>query len=232
MRRLPLSATVNTRALGGYPAANGRCTAAYAFLRSDLPGSVTAQDAALLRRCGFTTVIDLRNDTEVRRQRCALDGLDGFAYRHLEIRGGGRLPKDEADVPLSYFQMVDENDSILPVFRAPCDAEGAALYHCVAGKDRTGVVSALLLLLAGVPRPDILADYQATHAYWHAILTRYYARDETFPINLIIPRLEYMDTFLDMFLGKYRSAQDYFSHIGLAGAEIRRLTEKLTGAAY
>lgn len=227
MRRIPLSTTVNTRDLGGYPTEDGRSTAIYAFLRSDLPTSLTKQDITLLKHCGVTTVIDLRNDAEVRRQRCAFERLDEFTYRHLEIRGGGRLPRDEADVPVSYFQMVDENDSILPVFRTLSAAQGAVLYHCVAGKDRTGVVSALLLLLAGVPRADILADYQATHAYWYEILTQYQARDAEFPINLIVPKLAYMDAFLDMFLKKYKSAADFFYHIGLQTAEIRRLQEKL-----
>ena len=72
-------------------------------------------------------MIEIRNVVKEFDGFRALDGLDGFAYRHLEIRGGGRLPKDEADVPLSYFQMVDENDSILPVFRALCEAGAAAL---------------------------------------------------------------------------------------------------------
>ena len=106
MRRIPLSTTVNTRDLGGYPTEDGRSTAIYAFLRSDLPTSLTKQDITLLKHCGVTTVIDLRNDAEVRRQRCAFERLDEFTYRHLEIRGGGRLPRDEADVPVSYFQLV------------------------------------------------------------------------------------------------------------------------------
>lgn len=62
-----------------------------------------------------------------------------------------------------------------------------------------------------MPRADILADYQATHAYWYEILTQYQARDAEFPINLIVPKLAYMDAFLDMFLKKYKSRPIFFT---------------------
>lgn len=123
--------------------------------------------------------------------------------------------------------MVDEQKTILNTMRVFAKAKGGVLYHCTAGKDRTGVISALLLLLAGVSKADILADYQISRLCLGSMLQQFCKSNKNFDINIITPKIEYMEKILDMFQQKYNSAEEYFSQIGLSASEIMKLKKKL-----
>lgn len=142
--------------------------------------------------------------------------------------GDGYIPESIEEVPISYFNMVDEQKTILNIMRVFVKAKGGVLYHCAAGKDRTGVISALLLLLAGVSKTDIVADYQISRIYLDYILQQFSKRKNV-DINIITPKIEYMDKFLDMFQKKYNSVEEYYSKIGLSDSEIMLLKKKLVG---
>ena len=101
------------------------------------------------------------------------------------------------------------------------------LFHCTAGKDRTGLFAALLLSLAGVSRADILADYQVSETYLADIIQR---------IRRVVPdlapfagasRSDYLDGCLDLLEEAYGSAEGYLRTIGVTGAELNALLKKL-----
>ena len=170
MRRLLLSNTLNTRDLGGYTINSRKVTRYKMFFRSDAPIQVSEEDIEQLLSYNITTIVDLRSDDEVQKKPCALKSDKRFEYYHCKIYGDGCLPKSIDAVPNSYFEMVDEQKTVLNIMRVFIKAEQGVLYHCSAGKDRTGVISALLLLLAGVSNVDILADYQISQAYLDSML--------------------------------------------------------------
>ncbi|NNU78130.1 tyrosine-protein phosphatase [Clostridium estertheticum] len=227
MRRFLLSNTLNTRDLGGYPILSGKVTTYNVFLRSDLPSQVSDDDIKLLLSSNVTTIVDLRSDYEVQSKPCALKNNISFEYYHCKVHGDGYLPKSVEDVPNSYFEMVDEKKTILNIMRVLSEANGGILYHCTAGKDRTGVISALLLLLVGVSKIHILVDYQISQAYLGSMLQQYCKSNKNVDLNIITPKAEYMEKFLDMFLQKYSSVEEYFSIIGLNDSEVLRLKTKL-----
>ncbi|GFP75409.1 tyrosine-protein phosphatase [Clostridium fungisolvens] len=229
MRRFLLSCTLNTRDLGGYPIDHGRATAYKAFVRSDVPHKLSDEDIQLLLSNNITTIVDLRSDDEAQSKPCALKDHNDFQYYHSKIHGDGYLPASVEEVPISYFEMVDEQNTILNTMRLFSKAKGGVLYHCTAGKDRTGVISALLLLLAGVSKTDILADYHISQVYLNSMLQQYCKSNNNVDINIITPKMEHMEKFLDMFLEKYNSVEEYFSKIGLEDNEVMQLKEKLIG---
>ncbi|MDP4144951.1 MAG: tyrosine-protein phosphatase [Bacillota bacterium] len=226
MRRFLLSSTYNTRDLGGYPIDAENATAYKVFLRSDAPIEVSSEDIGVLLLNNITTIIDLRSDDEVQRKPCALKDYENFQYYHCKMHGDGALPSSAEAVPISYFEMIDEQKSVLNIMRVLAKAEDGVLFHCSAGKDRTGVISALLLLLAGVGKTDILADYQLSGVYLSPILQQF-STSMNIDINIITPKAEYIEKFLDMFLKKYNSAEAYLSEIGLNDAEIQQLKMKM-----
>lgn len=228
MRRFLLSNTINTRDLGGYPIDCGRTTVYKAFLRSDAPIQVSDEDIELLLSNNIRTIVDLRSDDEIQSKPCALKNHKNFEYYHCKIYGDGYLPESIEEVPISYFKMVEEQKTILNIMRVFAKAKGGILYYCTAGKDRTGVISALLLLLAGVSKTDILADYHISQVYLEPMLQRFCKSNKNVDINIIMPRIEYMEKFLDMFQQKYNSVEEYFSQIGLSGSELMQLKSKLT----
>lgn len=229
MRRLLLNHTFNTRDLGGYPIDAGKATAYGKFVRSDVLAKVTDEDVDILLGKGITTLVDLRSDAEVEERPCALENDGKFRYLRCKIYGDGRMPASTEDVPVSYFEMVDEQKSVMSVMRALAEAPEGALYFCLAGKDRTGVVSALLLSLAGVPQIDISADYMLSHAYLMPSLRRLREQKPELPFHIMMPRVEYIESFFDLFYKKYRSTEEYLSEAGLTGAEITKLKAKLNG---
>ena len=227
MRRFLLSNTLNTRDLGGYPIDCRKVTTYKVFLRSDVPIQVSDEDIELLTSNNITTIVDLRSDDEVRNKPCALKNDKNFEYYHCKIHGDGSLPESVEAVPDSYFQMVDEQKTVLNIMRIFTKAKGGVMYHCTAGKDRTGVISALLLLLAGVCKTDILYDYTISEAYLGPMLQQFCKSNKNVDINIITPKIEYMEKFLDMFIQKYNSVEEYFSKIGLSDSEVLRLKNKL-----
>lgn len=231
MRRLLLSNTMNTRDLGGYPIGNGKETAYNTFVRSDVPVKLADGDLELLLTNNITTIVDLRNDEEVLRKPCAFKNHKEFEYYHCKIYGEGKLPACAEAVVDSYFEMVDEQTTVLSIMRVFSNANGGVLYHCTAGKDRTGVISALLLLLAGVSKEDILADYQISEAYLQIMLQQF-CETNNVDLNIITPKIAYMEKFLELFHQKYGSAVEYFVRIGLSDDEIQQLKRKLTGESF
>lgn len=230
MSRFLLSGTLNTRDLGGYPLDSQKVTASKAFIRSDVPLQVSENDKKLLLDNNITTIIDLRNDYEVENRPCGLKFDKDFQYYHCRVYGDGRLPHSVEDVADSYFEMIDEQKSILNIMRIFAKARSGVLYHCAAGKDRTGVISALLLLLAGVNKTYILEDYVISQVYLAAVLKQFCDSNKNVDINIVTPKPEYMEKFLNMFQRKYNTVEQYFTQIGLTENEVLQIKNKLTNA--
>ena len=162
---LPLQGTRNTRDLGGYPAGNGRTTCSHVFLRGDSTAQLTSADVQALLAYGVGCVIDLRSENETAAAPSVFRGQPGVAYYTVPLLDEaassgftGALPKGMGEV---YQALLDRNaaDFARIVHLLAAHLDKVTLFHCTAGKDRTGVTAMLLLALAGVPREAIVADY-------------------------------------------------------------------------
>jgi len=164
-RRLELAGVFNLRDVGGYPAAGGRTTRWRALLRSDALHRLNPAGGAVLAGLGLRTVLDLRTDAEAENAPSALDGL---ADRRTHI---SLLTGDLAALPLEldaiYRYMIDSCGDTIGQAITVLSEGGAlpALVHCSAGKDRTGIVIALILAVLGVPDDVIAADYELSASY-------------------------------------------------------------------
>ncbi|MFI9814602.1 tyrosine-protein phosphatase [Saccharothrix variisporea] len=165
-RHLPWDGCYNARDLGGLPAGD-RLTRRGAVVRSDAPDRLSAEGWAAVRAHGVRTILDLRNPSERGPEPA------GFTVLHVPI-------DDEDDVEMwteiwesgingtpLYFRPVLERKAHLlaEAVTAVAEAEpGGVLVHCAAGRDRTGLVSMLLLALVGVAPEDIADDYELSTA--------------------------------------------------------------------
>jgi protein-tyrosine phosphatase len=126
---------------------------------------VDSGGVATLSELGLRTVVDLRTQFEAETAPSALDGLPG-RIEHISILSGD-LQSLPLELDAIYRYMIDERgDAIAAAIKVLC-APGAlpALVHCSAGKDRTGVVIALVLAVLGVPDQVIAADYALSATY-------------------------------------------------------------------
>ena len=165
-RRIALPGTLNLRDLGGYPAAGGGTVRWRTLLRSDALHRLDDAGRAALAGLGLRTVIDLRTDEEVRAAPSALDSTGARTF-HVPIFSAaaiGRLPPELAAV---YRYMIDDCGTAIAgaIGRLCAGAALPGLIHCTAGKDRTGLVAALVLEVIGVPDEFIAADYAMSASY-------------------------------------------------------------------
>ncbi|SVE38448.1 uncharacterized protein METZ01_LOCUS491302, partial [marine metagenome] len=171
-RHIELEGAYNIRDIGGYPTENGYHTRWKMFLRSDSMHRLTEQSKADLVAYGIRTVIDLRTTLETQTQTNVFIGSSQVSYLHHNVIGDEYLPDEDrvitglpADsIRASYTTWLDlRQNAILGVLSSLADPTvRPAVYHCAGGKDRTGVITALLLGIAGVPRHIIAEDYALT----------------------------------------------------------------------
>lgn len=180
-RELPLRGVVNARDLGGLRTDGGRQVRHRRVLRSDRLTALEPADVTyLLDDYGLHTVIDLRGATEIETDgKGALPDAVSL-YRNTHVYGASRARLDLTEVSPdgSMFDRYREYLEHSPQSIAAAldlladDGHLPALIHCAAGKDRTGVVIALLLAIVGVRDEDIIADYAATTANVPALRAR------------------------------------------------------------
>jgi protein-tyrosine phosphatase len=157
-RRIALPGTLNLRDVGGYSTRDGGSVRWRALLRSDALHRVQA-GAPALRELNLRTVIDLRTHVEAEIAPSDLDDL-GAQVLHISVLGGD-LQALPAELSGTYRHIVDEcGAAIGAAIQRLCGPHALpALIHCSAGKDRTGIVIALILAAIGVPDNVIAADY-------------------------------------------------------------------------
>ncbi len=236
-RRIPMEHMLNLRDLGGYPAENGSFTAWRITYRSDVPHGLNAKEIQWFQDNDVRTVIDLRSDEEVRRNPVSLKGIDGFDYLHVNLMNqkdltsaSALLKGGEGLLERMYEGIAQMYEQMRQVMEKIAQASGGVLYHCSAGKDRTGVVSAILMSLVGVQKADIVADYQVSYTYLEEAVKRMQADYPELPAYLMESRPEVMQSFLDFFFAKYGSAHDYLKKVGLADGTILQLRRRMLGA--
>lgn len=226
-RRILLSSTLNTRDLGGYPAAEERTTQFARIIRSDAPYSLTAEDIRILKRCGVAAAIDFRSDEEAAQKPSAFEHEADFKYFRCPFAIGNRDPGSKEEVPPLYAEIIADYPVMQQIFKIIAEEKGAVLIHCAAGKDRTGIVSALLLLTAGVAVSDILVDYQISYTYRRHLIRKFLREHPELPPYLGLTDMEYMEQTLDQFFKTYGGIQNYLQRIGLTEEDMRQVKTKL-----
>jgi protein-tyrosine phosphatase len=257
MAWIDLDGAVNMRDLGGLATDDGRRTAPGALLRSDNLQDLSPADVAtLVDGMGLTTVVDLRSSAEAESEGPGpLDAVPSVTRLHLSVlpevgrrtdvvadalllrraQDHDRYPDDAmCGHYLGYLE--DRPESVTGALRAIAEAPGAAIVHCAAGKDRTGVVVALALTAVGVPADTVVADYAATDEKIEAILRRL-MRSRTYEgdlkgsaIDRHRPRPETMKAFLAQVQARYGGVTQWLADHRFGEQDLRRLRAKLVAS--
>ena len=215
--RLPLENVKNCRDLGGYPTPQGS-TRWGCFLRCGDMGQINEAERNYLYDFGVRSVIDLRTPEECDVSPNPISKDPRFAYLPFDLIPRTHpsehfLKSDLSRLTLGelYIRILDAKERVGAVLDLiAAHNEGAVLFHCTAGKDRTGVIAMLLLGLAGVSKEDILANYQISFTHLDTTVDVL----QRIPMNLLDSKPEYLIHALDHLEKHYGSFPAYFTACG------------------
>jgi protein-tyrosine phosphatase len=173
----PLAGAFNFRDLGGLRAAEGRRIREGVLFRSDTLQALTERDVStLVERLGVELVVDLRIGTEAVEEGRGPLAAANVCYLNAPLRDlpVSDLPAAEQTLHFYLEHLASPTPMLPTVLRVLAAAAGRpTVLHCAAGKDRTGLVTALVLHLLGVADEDIVADYLATEPNMPRIIERF-----------------------------------------------------------
>ncbi len=258
-KAIKMNSTRNTRDLGGFAADGGRTVKYRKLFRSDHLADLTPWDMHIVKALGISTIIDLRSTEEVLRQPDV--PVEGITHVHVPIKPDNKKllrGKPENENILAWIIHTDKNDNVLKatteqyqklvyhphtqkmlgLFLENCllRDDGAVLFHCTAGKDRTGMCAALLLSLLGVEKEMIRDDYLASNAHLAERIeeiVKWTSRDvkdekllsEVRLMCMIAP--EYFDTVYDAITRQWGSVERYAADVlDFDGEKIEALKER------
>ena len=227
MRRLLLKSTYNMRDLGGYPTQDGKVTKFGRIFRSDCPTPFNEADLEILGEKGITLAIDLRISEEIDKRPSGFATLAGVEYHNCRFALGDRSPESEEEIPHLYMELFEDFFNIKRVVELIAHSKGTAVYHCAVGKDRTGVISAVLLGICGVHNEDIMADYQISYTYLKHLVNQLKARYPEWPHWMGRSEMEYMEGALELLMKKYGTWEDYFKAVGFTEGVLGQIRKKL-----
>lgn len=228
--RLPLEKAYNVRELGGYATKNGSVTKYHQFLRSENLTDITKADQSFLLEYGLGAAIDLRGREESLIYPNPFRDNDQVEYINLPfitedvldlraVKEAGFKPEE------FYVNLVEYKEMVYEIFQFILkNEEKGILFHCQAGKDRTGILAMLLLGICGVSKDDIIANYEVTHTY---LKDHVELRIEEGLEELEFSKPMWIETAYDHIMEEYGSFRLYLMACGLAKKEIRRIRRKL-----
>ncbi len=238
-RNVELDGVFNFRDLGGYPTEDGRSLRWRTLFRADGLGRLTADDVETLRPIALKTVVDLRRAHELdERGRFPFESYP-VAFHHLpvidttwdrELARSENLPATEF-LHRAYTAMLAEGaPRFAAAFRVLADADALpAVFHCAAGKDRTGLLAALVLGALGVAAHDIVDDYALTQATMERFVARVRSeRDgdaliDSVPQTFFAAEPAAMTRVLDDIEQDHGSVRGYVRAIGVESDVLTRL---------
>ncbi|MCC8087999.1 MAG: tyrosine-protein phosphatase [Rikenellaceae bacterium] len=232
-KHLPMQGGYNFRDMGGYRNKYGKYVKWGKLIRSDELRNLTNGDLEYLASIPVRTVVDFRSGSEISSSPDRMPDTVKDRYElsinpgNLEdiIMKGDITPEtlDEAMVNM-YRLLVSDSSCIAQYkdfFSLLMDEGGLPLlYHCTAGKDRTGVASALFLLSLGIDRDIVMEDYLLSNRY---VKNKYAAYLEQFPVLLPVleVREQYLEASLDLIEREHGTVDNFLENV--LGVELEKI---------
>ena len=223
MRHILCEKVKNLRDLGGYQTSYG-ITKFNKVFRSSVPYSLTEDELKYFDDLNLT-VIDLRTEEEVLKKKSVFDN-NKYNYFNVVLKGAN-YPEKEEDIAPGYIKILDDYEQIRKVLEIIKNSKGSTLYNCTLGKDRTGVITMLLLLITGVTDDDIIADYSLSYVYLREDIRKIHELNPSLPAFLGNSKLEYMEETLRLFKEKYIDIDNYMMILGFTKDEVSEIRNKL-----
>lgn len=229
-----VSGSFNTRDLGGYNTNNGKL-AMHKTYRSGNMGQVDEAGIETLKKLGVSRVIDLRSQKERDTEPdpfSSEDGIELIAISLFDDLNPNQKTKSNVLLDLYIHALKTQGPVFVKVLQHIAESRDAVMFHCTAGKDRTGLIAALLLALSGVSKDDIINDYAMTADRLGPLLQTIEKTAKSFNFSKedYMPMLECnpenMIKALDWIDTNFNSVENYVKSHGFTGEDLTRLRER------
>ncbi len=249
-RRLWMEATPNFRDLGGLKTADGRTVAWNTLFRCGDMGQLSDNDLTVLKNINVRNVIDFRNDQEVSRSQdrypkdqpvervwasISPSNSEGMK-KFYQVMADPKVTPEQVERVFEgfYAQMPEQIKNYAPFFATLMNAENGAssIFHCTAGKDRTGLGSALLLSALGVPEEVVIEEYYLSNRYTQNSLAKSPMMAALRPEIVSVlagVKPDYIKASLGVIKAKYGSVNNMLEQeLGIGPKERQKLIERYT----
>ena len=235
---ISLQGCTNFRDLGGYQTIDGRTVKSRTLFRADSLQSMTAADTAYVEsNLGIVMVFDLRNTDEALESGRWPAPDSQVQYHNVPfLEGWDMSPPGPGADPLvrlsdSYHWVItNSGDRIVEILTMLAEASNLpAVFHCMAGKDRTGILSAMVLGMLGVDDEQIIEDYCLTNQIIDSLGERIRSRpgNEHRSVRSFEAQPELMEQILNEVRGAYGGAAGYARAYGISDQTIVQLKKSL-----
>ncbi|WP_394011774.1 tyrosine-protein phosphatase [Anaerococcus cruorum] len=233
-KRLPLKNIKNARDLGGVPTIDGKVTQWNKFLRTANLDDISDSEIEILKDYGIESIIDLRRDREIPFDSIEHKKItDNFNFNNISLAPNDEFRREEIEqiinrevsIGSTYRNLIDNFPKIKEIMEVFANTDGATLFHCQEGKDRTGIISMILMGLANVGRADIIADYEISAA--HLGYIERYDEDEPFSVFRITNPYAMKEAY-EYIERKYKTFEDYLLYAKVEQETIDKVKSKLT----
>lgn len=229
----------NCRELGGMPLEGGKTFRKGVFIRSSSPEKLTPEQIREVKDYGVKCVVDLRAEAELRDYKNPFQNDPDVEFCFVSLFPGD--PNNLSDDMLNFIRKrhlgdyyvricEDLGKDVIKAMRFLLNSKGLTLFHCTHGKDRTGTITAILYLLAGASRENIILNYQISYKYLEKILERRMAKMPDDMKHLLRSDALNMEIFLDYVDETWNgNIANFLKANGMSDEEINALKAKCIG---
>lgn len=234
---LPLEGAGNARDLGGYETKDGRHTKKNVFIRCDNTNQLTQKDLDYLASRNLALAVDLRSPEELVAAPSVFETQKDIAYKNVTMLDHihsslfqGTFPDSMGEL---YIKMLEGSKigfgRVFQLF-LKYSSDGACLFHCSAGKDRTGLVAMLLLESANIDDDIIIADYAATQVFQEEArnlqLALLHSQNLDVPEHILLSEPRNMEMALSHLRLRYGGARGYLKECGIKSEDLDTLVQR------
>jgi protein-tyrosine phosphatase len=244
-RHIDFQSVLNFRDLGGYRTCQGETLAWRRLFRSGEFSHISPGEFNRLREeIGLKSVIDLRSSLEIEQQGLGLMEGAGLNYHNISLIADGGDPKANEQRYKNFTHMGEfyiylmrqdgYGERVIEALEIIAALENQPLvFHCAVGKDRTGIIAAVLLSILGVPDEEIIRDYALSAEPMKVVRERLRAKPdkpadaEGLPDYFWAADPQAMAYFLSTLNAEFGSVQDYLKARGAELSLVQRLKKAL-----
>ena len=220
MRKYILENEKNIRDIGGYNTKEGILNYDK-IIRGENLSNITDNDIKFFNDNNIN-VIDIRSQNEKEKYPDKIKNN----YYSINLKRT-RFPKTQKDIPITYMEVLEDYDNIKKILELIANIDDTIYIHCKNGKDRTGIIIMIIMMICNCDDNSIIEEYSKTDYYFIDHYNNYHKENPKSPLWLGKAKAKYMKETLNLFNNKYQNIDNYLKLLNVSNKTITRIKKDL-----